>query len=401
MNTTTLSGERAAAGVPRHLWLAVIVLGIGAFTIVTTELAPIGLLSPIALDLSRSEPTIGLTVTVYAWIGAAAALASTVWLGRVPRKPLLVALMLGLAVSNVAASLSQSFELLLVARVIGAIAHGLFWAMIGTLAAQIAPPGRTGLATSIVFGGVSAASVLGVPAINVIGQLEGWRAAFAGVAGLGALAAIAMAAVVPKVESDAPVGVQALKDVLGMPALRGIFAATVLAVTGHFAAFTFIEPYLVDHPSVSAAMVAVLLFVFGAAGLLGNVLTGVLVDRFLKPVVLCALAGMTLSLAGLGAFGRVLDTVPTTLLLVVWGASIAAIFVGLQTWILRTAGRAALPASAIYVAIFNASIGLGATLGAAILARAGLEGLMIAACLASVLALVPAARLPRPARADG
>lgn len=187
-------------------WLAVLALGVGAFSIVTTELAPIGLLTPIATDLARSEATIGFTVTAYAWVGAASALLSTLWLGRIPRKPLIVSLMLGLSLSNGIAMAASTFPLLLGARIIGAVFHGLFWAAIGTLAAQIAPARYVGLATSIVFGGVSAASVLGVPLATLLGQAEGWRSAFGVIAVLSIATALAMASVVPSVAAEAPVG---------------------------------------------------------------------------------------------------------------------------------------------------------------------------------------------------
>jgi hypothetical protein len=121
-----------------RMWLAIVFLGIGAFTIVTTELAPIGLLSAIAQDIGRSESAIGLTVTLYAWIGAFSALLAAIALGRMPRKPLLIGLMLCLALSNGAAMAADGFGLLLTARACGAIAHGLFWAVIAASAAQIA-----------------------------------------------------------------------------------------------------------------------------------------------------------------------------------------------------------------------------------------------------------------------
>ena len=132
-------------------WLAVGVLGVGSFAIVTTELAPIGFLSSIANDLGENEAKVGLIVTGYAWIAAVSALLSATMLGRIPRKPLLGILMLVLALSSAATVISTNFPALFGARIIGAIAQGAFWAMIGTLGAQIVPARYLGVATSIIF----------------------------------------------------------------------------------------------------------------------------------------------------------------------------------------------------------------------------------------------------------
>lgn len=379
-------------------WLAIVLLGIGAFTIVTTELAPIGLLSAIARDIGRSEAAVGLTVTLYAWIGAFSALLAALAFGRVARKPLLIGLMLCLALSNGAAMLADSFGLLLAARACGAIAHGVFWAVIAASAAQIAPPRQVGLATSIVFGGVSAASVLGVPLATLIGQHSNWRNAFGAVGALSLLTALAMLAVLPRLEQGrAGDAGAALGAVLRRVDLWGIYVATAFAVTGHFAAFTFVEPFLREAPGMQATMVIALLFGFGAAGLAANVLTGILIDRYLRPFLMLALALMSLALIVLGMWGSSIGVAGLGAMLVLWGASISAIFVGFQTWILRTAGAAAMPASALYVAIFNAAIGSGAMIGAWILSHSGFASVMIVGGIGGALSILLVASLGRRA----
>ncbi|ATQ76857.1 MFS transporter [Massilia violaceinigra] len=383
-----------------RMWLAIVILGIGAFTIVTTELAPIGLLSAIAHDIGRSESAVGLTVTLYAWIGAFSALLAAVALGRAPRKPLLIGLMLCLALSNGAAMLAGSFGLLLAARACGAVAHGLFWAVIAASAAQIAPPRHVGLATSIVFGGVSAASVLGVPLATLIGQESNWRIAFGAVGALSVLTAFGMLAVLPRLEqSQARDARAALGAVLRRADLWAIYLATAFAVTGHFAAFTFIEPFLREAPGMQATMVIALLFGFGAAGLAANFLTGIFIDRYLRPFLMLALALMTLSLMVLGMWGTLIGAAGIGAMLVLWGAAISAIFVGFQTWILRTAGAAAMPASAVYVAIFNAAIGSGAMLGAWVLSLSGFAAVMIVGGLGGAVSILLVAAIGRPASA--
>lgn len=377
-------------------WLAIVFLGIGAFTIVTTELAPIGLLSAIARDLGRSEATVGLTVTLYAWIGAFSALLSAFALGRLPRKPLLIGLMLCLALSNGAAMLADSFGMLLSARACGAIAHGLFWAVIAASAAQIAPARHVGLATSIVFGGVSAASVLGVPLATFIGQESSWRAAFGAIGVLSLVIALVMVPVLPRLKQEAQGGRAALAGVLRRADLWGIYVATAFAVTGHFAAFTFIEPFLREAPGVQSSLVIALLFGFGAAGLAANFVTGVFIDRYLRSFLMLALCMLSLALIVLGYWRATLGVAGITAMLVMWGAAISAIFVGFQTWILRTAGTAAMPASAVYVAIFNAAIGTGAMVGAWVLSSSGFPTVMVVAGLGGVVSILVVASIGRP-----
>jgi predicted MFS family arabinose efflux permease len=159
-------------------WLALFILAISTFTIVTTELAPVGLLTPIAEGLHSSESAVGMTVSLYAWVGALSALFASVFLGNVAKKRLLLVLTVVLMISNILAATVALTVLYCSARVLGALAHGAFWAMIGATAVAIVPARYIGTATSIVFGGVSAASVFGVPVSNYIGIHFGWRQAF-------------------------------------------------------------------------------------------------------------------------------------------------------------------------------------------------------------------------------
>lgn len=395
MSTTCLAPTEGAAVSPLHQWLAIATLAVATFTIVVTEFAPIGLLSPISADLGASPATVGLIVSAYAWIGAASALLSAVLPNHFPRKPLLVGLMLLLAASSGIAAIAPTFSSLLASRIAGALAHGIFWAMVAALAAQIAPAGRIGLATAIVFGGISIASVLGVPIANLIGQAWSWRVAFGALCGLSLLTALLMLAALPKIQAEGVVGRAALAGVLGNRTLWAVYAVATFAVAAHFGAFTFIEPYLGRLPDIGAASVAGLLFVFGAAGLAGNIAAGFLIDRFLKPVIVLALLVMGLALLGLALLGLGWPAAGhglavTTALLLVWGAAISALFVGIQTWVLRTGGAAAIPASAVYTTVFNAASGIGAMLGALTLSRAGLPGVMLtaAASVAGALLLV-------------
>ncbi|URQ59791.1 MFS transporter [Pantoea alhagi] len=377
-------------------WLAVVALGISAFTIVTSELAPIGLLSALAQDFNQSQAGTGIIVTAYAWVAAVAALLSGALPQRVPRHMLLTGMMLVLAVSCLAVAWASSFNLLLAARITGALAHGAFWALIGTVAAQLVPPARFGLATAIIFGGVSAASVASVPLANFLANVAGWRSAFIIVAVIALLTACVIACSVPPLRAASPIGLRALSALLTQRTFLQLYFATACVITAHFAAFTWIEPLLSETLQLPAPLVSMLLLVFGLAGIVGNVLAGKLIDRHLKGLAIAALIMAAAAVALLAILPLQRHPAVTGLLLLGWGTGIAVIFVGFQTWLLRLAGVAAQAASAIYVAIFNVAIGSGALAGSLLLRFTSIDGVLLTASVAILLGLLPILLLPPP-----
>lgn len=135
-------------------------------------------------------------------------------------------------------------------------------------------------------------------------------------------------------------------------------------------------------------MIAVLLFAFGAAGFLGNLLSALFIDRYLNVFILIALIAMALALMILGIYGPLLGIAPVVILLVIWGVAISALFTGLQTWVLRIAGDHTVPATAIHTAVLNSAIGLGVIIGAGALNVAGFKGAMLSASVVIIPAIV-------------
>ena len=371
-----------------RIWCAVSVLCMASFTMVTSEVAPIGLLSQISSALGQPPSTVGLTVTLYAWIGAASGLLSS-WLNRwISRKTLLIALMLILAVSNGLAALSPEFSTLLGARAVGALAHGVFWAIVAATAAHIVPLHRMGLATSIVLGGITIATVMGVPLINLVGQYDGWRTAFVCLALMCVASAGAIALVLPSMQIHSLARGVGFAAVLRRKDLLITYVITGLTAAAHFGAYTFVEPFIGQVPGITAYLIAVLLFAFGAAGFLGNLLSALFIDRYLSAFILIALIAMALALVTLGIYGPLLGIAPVVILLVIWGVAISALFTGLQTWVLRIAGDHTVPATAIHTAVLNSAIGLGVIIGGGALNVAGFKGAMLSASVVIVPAIV-------------
>lgn len=396
MNETVMYADPQQ--VTPRAWIAVCALGVSAFTIVSSELAPVGMLIPLARDMSQTEAGAGMVVTAYAWVAALAALLSTALPAQLSRKYLLTGLMLVLAVSATVASQATLFSTLISARMVGALAHGAFWAMIGSLAAQLVPASRLGLATAVIFGGVSAASVLSVPMTHLLAGLSSWRDVFRVVAGLALATAFALHWTLPRLKPAPATSLAIMQSALRNPVIIRLYIVTVCAITAHFMAFTWLEPLLAQALHVPATAVMSLLMVFGVSGLLGNIIAGKCVDRHLKLAV-----GLALIFSGLALFGLALminhraSLVLVAALLAVWSASMALIFVGLQTWLLRVAGSAVQPASALYVALFNAAIGGGALAGGQLMGILGLPGVILTAAAAIVIAAVLVTCLTRPA----
>ncbi|EEH67449.1 MULTISPECIES: MFS transporter [Acinetobacter] len=379
-------------------WLALIILALSTFTIVTTELAPVGLLSPMANGLNVSESQIGMTVSFYAWVGAISALIASIFLGNVPKKWLLIILTLILFCSNILTALVDSYSILLIARVIGALAHGAFWAMIGATAVALVPSKYIGVATSIVFGGVSAASVFGVPLSNYIGINLGWREAFWFMSGLSLVTFIGILILVPNISSNSTIGLSSLKKVLKSSTLWKIYSATLLTITAHFAAFTYIEPLLHSQSLLKEQLIPLTLFIFGLAGLFGNFITGLIIDKNIKLTVSISILLIFSVLTYIGIHTSPLSLVSIVTLVIIWGLSVSGIFVGFQTWVLKLSGDDVFPASSMYVSFFNIAIGIGATLGAWIVAHYPISSLYLIAGIAIGLSLFLVALIPSSAK---
>lgn len=367
-------------------WVAVFMLGIASFTVVATELAPIGMLSSIAQDMQQSASSTGLVVTLYAWLGAAAALISVMMISHLPRRPLLVGLMLLLGLSNGVAAVSHSFSVLLAARLVGALAHGAFWAMIGTLGAQLVSESSVGKATAIIFGGVSTASVLGVPLINWISADAGWRLSFSLLGILSVVTALTLALSLPHVSGTPRLGRGQLFSVFRNSKLRIVYLIAACGIVSHFAAFTYVEVLLSSVIALPNSWISICLLTFGIAGIVGNFMCGMYIDNHLKRVLSTGLLLISLCLMII-SLPTVNSKIMTLLLVSGWGLGVAILFVGLQTWIIRLAKDDALPASAIYAAIFNGAVGTGAVLGAGILDHWNISTLYLSASLITLLSL--------------
>ncbi|MGC4379129.1 MFS transporter [Fictibacillus sp. Mic-4] len=354
---------------------ALLALAVSAFAIGTTEFISVGLLPLIAKDLSIPMTTAGLTVSLYALGVTFGAPILTSLTSRMPSKTLLLWIMIVFIIGNTLAAISTTIALLLVARVISAFSHGVFMSIGSTIAADLVPENRRASAISIMFSGLTVATITGVPFGTFIGQQLGWRTAFITIVLIGIIAFIANSILVP---SNLRKGVKTtFRDQLQLVTngrLLLLFIITALGYGGTFVVFTFLSPLLQDITGFKEGTVAAILLAYGIMIAIGNMVGGKLSNQnpiralfymfIVQAVVLFILmftapfkmAGLlTILLMGLLAFMNV---------------------PGLQVYVVMLAERyvpgAVNVASAINIAAFNAGIAIGSYLGGLITDYIGL-----------------------------
>ena len=346
--------------------LALLALAISAYAIGTTEFVVVGLLPTVATDLGVSLPLAGMVVSVYALGVTFGAPVLTALTGRVPRKPLLLGLMGVFVAGNLLAGVSPNYETLLVARVLSAFAHGVFFSVGSTIAADLVPEDKRASAIAMMFSGLTIAIVTGVPLGTWIGQTFGWRATFLAVSALGVVGGVGVAALVPARRSQPPAaGVGAQVGVLAPPRRRLAFAITALGYGGTFVAFTFLAPILETITGFSNSTVSLVLVLYGAAIAVGNLVGGKLANR--RPVRalawLFALQALVLIVFTFTADAKI----PALVTLAGMGALAFANVPGLQLYVVQLAQRhapgAVDVASALNIAAFNLGIAAGAFFG--------------------------------------
>lgn len=357
---------------PLALWA----LTLSAFAIGTTEFVIVGLIPTIAADLHVSLPASGLLVSLYALGVAIGAPVLTALTGRVPRKLLLIGLMLLFTAGNLTAWMAPGYGFLMAARVLTGLAHGVFFSIGSTIATSLVPKEKAASAIALLFSGLTVALVTGVPLGTFIGQHFGWQTTFLAVSMLGVAAVAGILALVPRaLPAPAPAKLAAQAAVLKKPRLLLVYAMTTLGYGGSFVAFTYLAPILERVAGFGSGAVGLVMLVYGVSVAFGNLWGGKLADRKgpLRALqIVFALLAAVLVVLTFSAHdkGAVLATV------LAWGAVAFGNVPGLQVYVVQRAERdapgAVDVASGLNIAAFNVGIALGAWGGGLIVARFGL-----------------------------
>lgn len=347
--------------------LALLALTISAFAIGTTEFVIVGLVPTIAEQLSISLPSAGLLVSIYALGVAVGAPVLTAITAKLPRKQLLIGLMVLFTAGNLLAWLSPNYETLVIARLLTGLAHGVFFSIGSTIATSLVPKEKAASAIAIMFGGLTVALVTGVPLGTFIGQHFGWRETFLAVSFIGVIALISSMILVPK---NIPTrAVASLKDqlkVLTHPRLVIIYAITALGYGGVFTAFTFLAPMMQDLAGYSPAAVSWILLGYGVSVAIGNIWGGKLADRH------GAVPALTFIFAALAVLLLVFQFTASSHIAALVTVLVMGIFAfgnvpGLQVYVVQKAEEftpnAVDVASGLNIAAFNIGIAMGSVIG--------------------------------------
>ncbi|MGV7209866.1 MFS transporter [Oxalobacteraceae bacterium A2-2] len=356
--------------------IALLALTISAFAIGTTEFVIVGLLPTIAADLGVALPSAGLLVSLYAMGVAVGAPVLTALTGKLPRKTLLLALMVLFTIGNLLAWQAPGYTSLIVARILTGLAHGVFFSIGSTIATSLVPREKAASAIAIMFTGLTVALVTGVPLGTFIGQHFGWRATFLAVSALGVAAFLGSLAFVPSnIAHSKPASLLQQARVLAQPRLLLVYAMTAVGYGGSFIAFTYLAPILQQVSGFSENAVGLVMLVYGVSVAVGNIWGGKLADRrgpvgALKLIFL-GLAAVLLALSFTAPYQwAVLLTV------LLWGAVAFGNVAGLQVYVVQQAEhytpQAVDVASGLNIAAFNLGIAGGAWGGGLIVDHLGL-----------------------------
>ncbi|MBO9712316.1 MFS transporter [Sphingomonas sp.] len=382
---------------------ALLALAIGAFGIGVTEFTPMGLLPVIATDLGVSIPTAGLLVSAYAIGVLVGAPLMTLTTGRVPRRTLLIGLAGIFTLGNLLASVSDSYAMLLAARIVTSFNHGAFFGVGSVVAAGLVPADKRAGAVATMFMGLTIATIGGVPLATWAGELLGWRTVFAGIAAIGLATMVALRLFVPALPGNEGGDVKAELRVLARGPVLFALALTTVGFSAMFTVFTYIAPILREAAHASSAMVTLTLVLFGVGLTAGNWLGGKFADKSVER----ALVTMTAALAVLLVlFAAGMHSLWIAMLLTpLWGVASFALVPPLQMRVMDAASDAPNLASAMNIGAFNLGNAIGAAIGGEVI-RAGLgyPAVSLAGAVAALagLAMVLAPRLlarPAPAAA--
>jgi predicted MFS family arabinose efflux permease len=364
--------ERPPQTQDQPAWGAVFAMALGVFGLVTAEFLPASLLTPMAADLRITEGTAGQAVTATAVVGMMTSLVISAATSRIDRRVVLLAFSVLLIASNLLVAFAVDLPLLLLGRVLLGIAIGGFWTMSAAVTMRLVPEAHVPRALSMIFSGVSAATVLAAPVGSLLGDIIGWRSVFVIVAVLGAVTLIVQFVCLPRMAPTGPTRLRTLIDVVARPGVAVGMIAAMLIFSGHFAFFTYIRPFLETVTGVGINTVSATLLGFGIANFVGTLLAGVLLERSLRLTL--TLMPLLMGILGLGLVALGSQTIPVSVMVGLWGAAFGAVPVAWSTWLTRTVPDQAESAGGLLVAAIQLAIAVGAAAGGGIFDLSGATG---------------------------
>lgn len=366
-------------------WVSVCALAVGAFIFNTTEYIPIALLSDIGQSFKMQATEVGMMITVYAWIVALLSLPLMLMTKNIERRKLLLMLFALFALFHALSFFSWNFNILLVSRIGIALTHAVFWSITASLAVRLAPTGKTNQALGLLSTGTVLAMVLGIPLGRVVGQYFGWQLSFLLIGVCAAGVMLVLTKNLPALPSQNTGSLSSLPSLFKRRNLMLLYAMTVLIITAHFTAYSYIEPFVLQVGGFKAEQVTIVLSLYGLAGFAASYLFGKWFAKSQRLFMLGAVAVILLSALLLLPFASFPYAVYA--LVFIWGVAIVIVSLGMVSKVLAFASDATDVANSIYSGLYNVGIGGGALLGHYVTVWFGLSNIGIAGALLAAAGL--------------
>lgn len=366
--------------------IPLLALALGAFGIGVTEFSPMGMLPVIAADLGVSIPTAGMLISAYAFGVLLGAPLMTLVFANMARRNLLLLSMAIFTLGNLLSALADSYNVLLLARIITSFNHGAFFGVGAIVAMNVVPPEKRAGAVAAMFSGLTLATIGGVPLAAYIGEVIGWRPAFFGMAVIGLVTMAALRWSLPPMANKQKANVRNELRVLGKKPVLVALLLTVVSSSAMFTVFTYIVPILQDETQASTLFVTSMLVLYGVGLAVGNVLGGRFADRSMDLTLIVSLIAVMLLLVLLAlVISSPLLVAPLILL---WGIASFALVPPLQAMVVQEAAEAPSLASAMNIGAFNLGNALGAMLGALMISAGfGLSAVPLAGAATAAVGL--------------
>lgn len=370
----------------RNPWLAIIAIALGAFSISLAEFLPVGLLSEISRSFDVSEGIAGITVTSTSILAALAGPISTIAIGRLDRRVVVLGLSLLLIVSNILAMITTHFFVLVIARIILGLSVGGFWAVTMTAQTKLVPPEKVAKASSIVLGGFGIGTVISVPLASFVATHFDLRIAFTVGCILAVVVFIIQLILLPRIPMEQGVRGKDYLALLKMKKVITVFVISILTVGGQFAAYTYITPFFQQVTGIGPNLLSAILLVYGIVSFLSNFAAGFIAGRSLKGLLVGTVVIFLISLLGISLFGH--NDVISIIAFLIWAVAWGMAPLGLQLLVLSTARHAIDALSPIYVGIYQLSVSLGALMGGLVVDTTNVTGAMWLGAFSFALVLI-------------
>lgn len=345
-------------------WMPVLSLSFTSFIFNTSEFIPVGLLSDISSTFNNTESETGMLITVYAWVVSLASLPLMLIFSRTGYKKLMLGLVILFILSNLLSGYSTSFHALMLSRVGVACSHAIFWSMVTPYAIKLAPENKETTAVGLVTTGASVGLIVGLPLGRSIGLVVGWRMTFILIAIFALIVLWTLATLLQEVHDGNRFSLKKLPEIIKSPVFSGILLLTFIMSTGHYTAYSYIEPFLAKVAGMGNETITFVLMIFGMVGILGSYIFSRYYNRYKYSFIRYSICGialfpMLLKLSLSCGYGIIV-------IILLWGLAINLYLLIFPTEVVRLIPAGTAVAMSIYSAVYNVGIGAGALIGGVI-----------------------------------